>query len=131
MEQFDVIALIDSLYCVDQPREILNQARVHLKNNGILLLRVANRTPVLDLLHRLRRPITSAVLGDSKYVFSAKGIRILCERSGFHINRIVLLERGKRFHGVLKSVYYRATPLISQLTGYLVTPGLVFLCGRK
>lgn len=127
-QAFNVVALIDSLYCTNDPSEILHKLHSHLTQDGVLLLRIANRAPFLNLFHFLRRPITSSLIGDSKFIFSFRGLERLCARTGYAIEQIILHERGKRTKCGPKALYYLVSPIISRLVRQPITPGIILVC---
>ena len=61
---FDLIAMIDSLYYVDDPRHTLRSMRRVLAKDGVLLLRFANRNWITWFCEAFaERPITTTGLG--------------------------------------------------------------------
>jgi 2-polyprenyl-3-methyl-5-hydroxy-6-metoxy-1,4-benzoquinol methylase len=129
-ELFDVITSIDSLYYFEKPAELLRALHPHLKSEGVLILRVANRTPVLRLLHALRWPGLGRVFGDTKHNFSYRGIRSLLERSGFRIERVILSELRRKIATIPRRLYYRSSLIVSRTTGLKLTPGIILVCRR-
>ncbi len=125
---FDVIAIIDTLYYYNEPAAILRRLREHLAEDGLLIIRVTNRTHLLKIARMFRRPITTNLLGDSKWCFSPRGIQTLCRRTGFRIRALQLREPGKRFQSRAKSLYYSLTPVFSRIVGYPLTPGIILIC---
>jgi SAM-dependent methyltransferase len=127
-ESFDAVLLIDSLYCFEDPAAVLGSVHGRLVPDGILILRVTNRTPALRLLRLLRVPLTSARLGDAKNNFSYTGICHLLTDSGYRIVEVRQHERGKRGQRPLTWLYYRLAPIAGWLTRRKLAPGLVLIC---
>jgi hypothetical protein len=120
--------MIDSFYYFDDPLATLRAIRTRLAGDGILIMRVTNRTPVMRLLQLMGRPISDALAGDVKYNFSYRGIRCLLHEAGYEVTRIYQHERGRRGQRPLTWLYYRLAPLAGRLTGRKLGPGLVLIC---
>lgn len=128
-ERFDAIVMIDSLYYLEDPHRTLTHLRRLLHPDGILLLRITNRTALLNALRRLRRPITNAYFGDGKHNFTVRGARELLRSSGFTVEKILCHEKGKRISRPLTRLYYRLSLLATALLRTELTPG-VLVIGR-
>ncbi len=126
--RFDIITIIDSLYCLQSPADTLRMLRNHLATDGILILRVTNRAPLLDILRLLNRPITNSLVGDAKHNFSFPGIARLLSDTGFSVERVVLNERGKRIARLKTWLYYKCSLAASKITGLKLTPGMILVC---
>ncbi|MBI5868774.1 MAG: class I SAM-dependent methyltransferase [candidate division Zixibacteria bacterium] len=126
--RFDVITAIDSFYYFEQPVELLRELRPHLKSEGVLIIRLANRTPVFRLLQMLGRPISRDLFGDVKHNFTYGAIRLLLEKTGYRIERTVLTEKGKKGMPFPKWLYYKLSPAVSRITGMKLTPGMILVC---
>lgn len=124
----DVITVIDSLYYVEQPAGLLRELRPHLAPDGTLIIRIANRTPVFNLLRLFHRPIPCDLFGDVKYNFSFGGIQHLLTDTGYQIERVVLNEKGKKTAIVKTRLYYKLSLVASHLTGLILTPGIILVC---
>ena len=127
---FEVITMIDSLYYVQCPGDLLRELRRHLHPDGVLILRVANRTPVFHALRLLRRAIPRDVFGDVKYNLSFRGVQHLLADAGYRIKRVVLNEKGKKMAMRTRWLYYKLSLLASHLTGRKLTPGMILICRR-
>ncbi len=125
---FDVIATIDSLYYFQDPGGLLRLLAPHLTPEGVLIMRVSNRTLVFNLLRLLHRAIPRDFYGDVKISFTYKGIRTLLESCGYRIEAVHLRERGKRPSTLMRRIYYRWSYYLSKLTGLKLTPGLIIVC---
>ena len=141
-QKFDVITFIDSLYYLEEPFEILRRASSILQEDGLLLIRIPNRTPILDAARALKMEITTSLFLDSKHNYSYKGIKILCERAGLSIERVDWRERGKKpiinekggKMPLVKRVYGALSTLLCSLplggAKYKIAPGLIFFARR-
>ena len=95
-QNFDLIAMIDSLYYVDDPRHTLRSMRRFLAKDGVLLLRFANRNWITWFLRRVcRKTHYDYWLGDAAIAYGRKSIQRLLADSGFSIVRWVYWEHGK------------------------------------
>jgi SAM-dependent methyltransferase len=128
---FDVIMAIDSLYYFQSPEETLRQLRPHLTPDGVMVVRIANRTPLLNLLRLLRIRITEKTFGDVKSNFTFRGFKTMLETAGFRIDTVYLREKGKRVSTPMRRWYYRLSPIASKILGYKLTPGIVLICRRS
>jgi len=126
-EQYDLILSIDSLYYFEDPASVLQQARPHLAKGGLLMLRVPNRTPVLQLMRKLRTPITNGLFGDAKCNFSYAGMRQLLSRAGYEIVWVQMREKGKGARSAAVWLYYRLSYAASVILRRKLTPGIIIL----
>jgi SAM-dependent methyltransferase len=126
--RFDVITMIDSLYYVQRPGDLLRELRPRLHPDGILVLRVANRTPLFTLMRVVGRTITNDIFGDVKYNFSYRGIRQLLTDCGYQIDSVILNEKGMKIATGTRWLYYKLSLLASHLTGQTLTPGIILIC---
>lgn len=124
---FDIIVAIDSLYYTNDPASTLKELRALLAPNGCLLIRVANRTWLLDLLHQLGLAIGNDRFGDAKYNFSIEGTLSLIRRAGFQVSEVHWSERGKADPRPLIRLYYKAASLSSEYMSLRITPGMLVL----
>src|SRR5262249_36654995 len=81
----DVFTLIDSLYCVPNPREILLSIRRGLAPAGMLVIRVTNRNQYARIRNSFARDNDFSILGDCTIGYSHHGIRRLLASAGFVI----------------------------------------------
>lgn len=131
MERFDLITAIDSLYCFEKPYALLERVHGHLAPDGVLIIRITNRTPLLNLLVALNRPITNRYFGDAKHNFSFFGVETLLIRAGFRIQRVHMHEKGKRGQRLATWLYYRMSLAASVLSRKKLTPGMILICRRS
>jgi hypothetical protein len=88
--------MLDGLYYFEKPGDALRRTWKLLAPNGILIIRITNRTPLINILRIFKRPITDRHIGDAKHNFSDRGIRHLLEDRGLRIEKTLLREKGKR-----------------------------------
>lgn len=129
---FDVITLIDSLYYFEDPVQCLNQLARRLSPTGVMVIRVTNRTPLLNLYNRFsRRRISNAIFGDQLIAFSHRAMEACISRTGMRIRSLHWFERRDiAGGGVRQFLYYRVLPVIAATTRLRVTPGLTYTCVR-
>ena len=136
-KSFDVISFVDSLYCFENPLNILVSTEKILHHDGILILRITNRTPILNILTFFNKPIPYAFFGDCKHSFSYKGVKILLEKAGFEIHKIFYQEKGKHvpfgrhYQQQLKWLYYKISPILSSIFSVKWSPGLIIVCKKR
>lgn len=130
--RYDVIAVIDSLYYFDEPLRGLQELARHMTDQGMMIVRVTNRTPLLDMFRRhFRRGITSGIFGDQLFAFSDKGMSIAFRKSALKVRSFCFFEQKPIAGRRLKNfVYYRLVPAIAAVTRLKITPGLTYLCTR-
>ncbi len=129
--RFDAITFIDSLYYFQDPAKILNDAKAHLKDHGIVILRVTNRTPILSLYTLFNLPIPYSLFGDAKHNFSYKGLKYLIESCDYTIAKVVLNEKGKKMPINKTWAYYKVSLVISHLFKAKLTPGIILICALQ
>lgn len=125
--RFQVVALIDSLYCVEKPADLLIGLSKRLAEDGVVLIRVTNRTHILNFLRLLRCRLTADHVGDAKHNFSPRGLRMLLERTGYRIVYQTVAEPGKKFAAAGGAWLYRAGRVASAITGKPLAQGLTVI----
>lgn len=133
-ERFDAITLIDSIYCFGNPRSILRQLRSLMADRGVLVIRIANRTPLLDLLLALPGGrIDNRAFGDQVVLPSHRAMRIMLEASGLRIQSVHMRETKpvSMFRDPRRWIYYRIMPVVSGITRTKLTPGLIYVCHKS
>jgi 2-polyprenyl-3-methyl-5-hydroxy-6-metoxy-1,4-benzoquinol methylase len=127
--EFEIVTLIDSLYYVEDPYQILHEIGSRLTERGIIIIRVTNRRFLIDMLYRLfPHRVSNDIFGDGKYSFSHKNMAILFERAGFNVEELLLYERGKeKINDIKKRLIYRSTLFVSELCRIKITPGLIYV----
>lgn len=138
VKTFDVITLVDSFYYFEDPLTVLRQCRQLLNPGGQLLMRVTNRNQMARA-HRLPRALTFRwgpspqmpfwTTDDAISCHSRKSITRLMDRTGFQIQKLTCLERGKKMESLGMRMFYRMTSLAAKLTAEAIswTPGVVCL----
>jgi SAM-dependent methyltransferase len=124
---FDVIVAIDSLYYTNDPAATLRHLRALLLPEGCLLIRVANRTWLLDLIRHAGLAIGNDRFGDAKYNFSVSGTFSLLRRSGFQVVEVYWSEKGKADPRPVIRLYYKIAAFLSEYMSLKVTPGMIVL----
>lgn len=122
---FDAVTVIDSLYYTNNPLKSLQQIRGLLNPSGCLLLRVANRTWLLDLLRTIGIEIHHDRFGDAKYNFSPEGVVRLLTHAGFRVEELIWNEEGKADPRSLIRMYYRMSPLLCKYLSFHIAPGML------
>lgn len=129
-EKFDVIAMIDSLYYFESPPKILTYLGQFLAKNGLLIIRITNRAWLANIFLKLNMSVPYILMGDAKYSFTPKSMKILLENSGLEIKKIIFSHERKKKLPIKKKLYYIFTELISRM-GILICPGLTYFCRKK
>jgi SAM-dependent methyltransferase len=122
---FDAVTMIDSLYYTNDPLATLQRLKEVLTPGGCLLIRVTNRTWLLDLMRAIGIAIHRDRFGDAKHNFSPNGILLLLRRAGFLDEDVVWEEKGKADPRWLIQSYYRLSPIVSEYLALHLTPGML------
>jgi SAM-dependent methyltransferase len=130
--KFDIITMVDVLYYFDDPLNYLISVKRLLKEEGVALIRITNRSWLLNILNALHLQIGYKYFSDAKYVFSDQSMKLLLGKAGFRILRSFSKERGRR---ITKSQSNRYLVKLTSLVGPIVsncfrrpmTPGLIYL----
>lgn len=129
---FDIISFIDSFYYLENPIQILKEAKSRLRDTGVIMIRNTNRTFLLNLTTRyFPDKFSNHIFGDAKYNFSLKSMNIIFDKSGLEIEKIILHEKGKILRGVKRKFIYYAPLVISCLIPVKVTPGVIYIVKHK
>jgi SAM-dependent methyltransferase len=93
-ESYDVITLVDSLYYFPDPIAGLKELARRLRRSGVMVIRVTNRTPLLNLWRVLfPERITAQVFGDQLVAFSHRGVIAALRQSGLAMTSFRSFER--------------------------------------
>jgi len=123
---FAAAFLVDSLYCCPDPLATVNAIRSLLIPGGLLVARLTNRIWYWKLSHLLRRKVTETILGDSRWVFTARGAVRLLEQAAMSEVRVRYWERGKRMSWRKRAGYHAMGMLADLSRGVLaLTPGII------
>lgn len=126
--RFDLITIIDSLYYVVSPASLLTELRPRLTNNGVLVIRIANRNWLLRLLKMiLRKKHFAGLLGDTIVGYDKKSLVRLLDSCGYKMVEMQYRERGKHIVGVTMKAFYHLTTAITHLSrgSIPISPGIV------
>jgi SAM-dependent methyltransferase len=125
----DAISMIDVLYYVDDPVDLLRLARSKLATPGVVLLRLANRNKFIRMAAAMEKilplKLLNRVLCDHTGYWTVKALRIAARRAGFDRVRIFRREHGYDYPWPRKALHW-TTQLVSCLTGGLVDFATVF-----
>lgn len=124
---FDIVVAIDSLYYTNDPAGTLKHLRALLAPDGCLLIRVPNRTWLLDLLRHAGFAIGNEWFGDAKHNFSIEGTLSLLRRAGFQVAEVHWSESGKADPRPVIRLYYKVASLMSEYLSLRITPGMIVL----
>jgi 2-polyprenyl-3-methyl-5-hydroxy-6-metoxy-1,4-benzoquinol methylase len=130
----DVFSLIDSLYCVPNPCEILSQMRDRLDPNGFVIARLTNRNLYAKVRNFASKEKDFSILGDATVSYSIKGAKRLFEQSGLEIVKVIPeIGSQKQSLGFRRDLLYSGTALLSKITGnrIVVTPGIIVIARPK
>jgi 2-polyprenyl-3-methyl-5-hydroxy-6-metoxy-1,4-benzoquinol methylase len=133
-EPVDVFSLIDSLYCVPNPREILSQMRDRLNPNGFIIARLTNRNLYAKVRNVGAKEKDFSILGDATISYSIKGAKRLFEQSGLEIAKVIPeIGNHKQSLGFRRNLLYSGTALLSTITGnrIVITPGIIVIARPK
>jgi 2-polyprenyl-3-methyl-5-hydroxy-6-metoxy-1,4-benzoquinol methylase len=125
--QYEIIMLIDSLYYAERPAELLKDLHRRLTSSGVLIVRVTNRTHLLELCRLLGCRISTDLTGDAKHNFSPRGLRGLLQRTGFGLLHSTVAEPGRKYHSATRAWLYRLTLAASFVTFVPLTPGITLV----
>lgn len=133
-EQFDLISLIDSLYCVSDPKILLSKLRERLTDDGLLLIRIANRNWIVHLLKSVgRREHFDRWLGDAIVCYSKSTLNALLRSSGYRIVSTHYWEPGKENLGWRRKIFYWVSTVITcaSLGSIVISPGIIVLAAKE
>jgi SAM-dependent methyltransferase len=128
---FDLMFLIDSLYCFPRPTEVLSELAGLLNAGGSIVIRIANRTPLMNLMVGLKRPISRALFGDEVVAFSHRGMKRATATAGLRVERVLHYEhKSMRGRSWRLRLMYLFLPAVARVTGWRVSPGLIYVCKK-
>ncbi|MCL2247248.1 MAG: methyltransferase domain-containing protein [Lentimicrobiaceae bacterium] len=131
-KKYDVISLIDSLYCSDEPVALVRKLFSMNKENGLLVLRITNRNWIAKFKKRILKKEINLALGDATISYSKKSVTLLLENNGYKIVEIKTLEKGKSLP-VKTKLFYIITTILHFLSIGLITltPGLIIVAKKS
>ena len=124
---YQLITAIDSFYYMNDPRATLLRVKELMAEDGILIMRLTNRTWYFDATRALGRRISSARFDDIKFNFSIEGAQRLLERSGYRIENFYWSDKGRGDSRPLAAIYYRVSPFLSRHLSLRITPGMIIV----
>jgi 2-polyprenyl-3-methyl-5-hydroxy-6-metoxy-1,4-benzoquinol methylase len=128
--QFDAVTLIDSLYCFANPGDLLAAIYARLKDGGVVVVRVTNRTPLLNLaVATHHKGIIGHLFGEQVVAFSNRGMHALASRTGFRVESVTGWESRPfdSFNAICLFFTYKSLSLLSVLVGKNLSLGLVYV----
>jgi SAM-dependent methyltransferase len=128
-DSYGLVTAIDSFYYINNPARALSSVRESLKTDGILIMRLANRTPYFNIRRRLGMQIPQKRFGDLKYFYSPNGVERLLSRTGFRIECIDWTDKGRRDPRFWESIYYTLSPIANRVSPVKISPGM-FIVAR-
>jgi SAM-dependent methyltransferase len=123
-KQFDAITCIDSLYYSANPAGDMVQMAHLLKADGVMVVRIANRAPLLRLMLRVRGTFTNEHMGDQVFALNDKTMRLLAGRAGLAVRKVILREHKQIWDSWFHLFAYGLLPVFCALTARKWTPGL-------
>ena len=132
-DSVDVVALIDSLYYVPNPRFVLEQIRNVLQPEGWIVARLTNRNAITRLMNRLRSEPRFDLLGDAVVSYSVSGAVRLFESCDFRVDQVKPDSGwGKRL-SLGRTVAYKAAAAASSLLPRtrMLAPGFFVYAQRR
>jgi 2-polyprenyl-3-methyl-5-hydroxy-6-metoxy-1,4-benzoquinol methylase len=124
----DVVTMIDSLYMVTDPKQVLSEVRRMLKPGGIIFLRMTNRNWIASLRRRLGISSDLSVLGDTTVSYSEKSLTYLLQRTGFELMAVIPDGgTGKAVNLKRKAGYWILQCATAALRHPILTPGIFYV----
>lgn len=105
-KKFDVISLIDSIYYLKTPKNILKVIHNKLNENGLIIIRISNRNWRIKFNKYVLRKKTDTLLIDHIIGFSKQSIVYLLKEAEFEILKTTSIERGKTRPPKTKYLWY-------------------------
>jgi 2-polyprenyl-3-methyl-5-hydroxy-6-metoxy-1,4-benzoquinol methylase len=130
-DSMDLITCIDSLYCSPNPIKDILKISNTLKDNGLLIIRIANRSYMMKFYMLIRKKFDNKIMGDQLFVLNDKVIRILAEKANLTIKSIVYHENKLYKKSLLHKIGYDILPNFCKLTGIKITPGLIYVLQKE
>lgn len=124
---YDLITAIDSFYYSNDPHATLLRFNELLTPEGVLILRLTNRTWYFDLVRSLGRGISPRRFDDIKFNYSIDGAARLLERSGFNIERVYWSDKGRGDLRPLAYLYYKCSPFLANYLSLRISPGMIIV----
>jgi SAM-dependent methyltransferase len=126
-QSYDLVTAIDSFYYMNDPCATLMRLKELLKADGLLVMRLTNRTWFFDVSRMLGIGITAARFDDIKFNYSIHGAIALLERSGFWVEQIYWADQGRGDVRPLAKAYYRFSPILAEYLTLRISPGMILV----
>ena len=125
--QISVVTLIDSLYYVPDPANVLAEIKHRLDPGGIIVARVTNRNLYARLSRRLAGKQDLNLLGDATVSYSYKGLVKLFEKQGFKIVQMLPDTGAGKVQSRSTAIVYRLSGILTALLGNKIvfSPGMI------
>ncbi len=124
-QSFELISAIDSFYYMNDPHATLVRLKELITQDGILIMRLTNRTWYFNIARALGFAISPARFDDIKFNYSVKGAVRLLERSGYCVERIYWSDRGRGDIRPWAAIYYKVSPFLAKYLALRISPGMI------
>jgi SAM-dependent methyltransferase len=130
-KKYDVISVIDSIYYLTKPKEVVGELYKRLNKGGILIIRITNR----NWLAKFRSPFEknpSKVLGDVTISYSYKSLKRLLQECNFQKVDFIYEEKGKWIKPFSKKAFYGISTFLAKATFNFIkiTPGVIAIAKK-
>jgi 2-polyprenyl-3-methyl-5-hydroxy-6-metoxy-1,4-benzoquinol methylase len=131
-KKYDVVSLIDSLYCTDEPTVLVQKLFSMVKENGLLVIRITNRNWLAKFRKKILKKEINRALGDATISYSKKSVTLLLENNGFKIIETKSIEKGKSLPIKMK-LFYTLTAILNIVSFGLInlSPGLIIVARKN
>ncbi len=129
---FNAVSFIDSFYYTLEPKLLLSKVFQLLSDDGLLVIRIANRNWLMKFNKWVRHQNISTILPEHAILYSDKSITYLLQTSGFEILRVTSIEKGKR-RSMKDSLLY-ATAVILYVVSFRyinLLPGIILIARKR
>lgn len=128
---YHAITFIDSLYYIPRPLEALTRAVMLLSPDGLVIIRMANRTPFLRLLYPFGiTHVFQHVFSDQLVALSHCGILNMVHAAGARVQATYFYE-ARCVEGIGDFALYRVLGLFAAITRIPVSPGILYVISRR
>jgi 2-polyprenyl-3-methyl-5-hydroxy-6-metoxy-1,4-benzoquinol methylase len=129
----DIFTIIDSLYCVPQPRETISQIVEKVKPGGLIIARVTNRNHYARIRNFFKRDNNYSILGDATVSFSVNSVRKLLTESGLEVIKCLPdTGQSKEIANFTTRAVYNLSALATNLTAnsIILSPGVIVIARK-
>jgi hypothetical protein len=92
-----------------------------------MVVRIANRAPLLRLMLLLHGTFTNDQIGDQLFAFNDKAVRLLAGKAGLAVRKVILREHKRIWDSWFYLLAYGLLPLFCTVTALKWTPGLTYI----